>query len=138
MAEDDLKNFKDTVYHQQVDLLAGGVPCPPFSKTGKQLGKEDKRDLFLEALRLIEEIQPKAVMLKNVRGFLDKTFDDYRADLKKKIESMGYQVDWRLLHASDFGVSQLRPRVVRPDIYPFKAASSNCHSGALISPSYTR
>src|SRR6202045_4992396 len=51
-----------------IDLLAGGVPCPPFSIAGKQLGHEDERDLFPEALRLVKGAQPKAVLLQNVRG----------------------------------------------------------------------
>ena len=45
------------------------MPCPPFSKAGKQLGTDDERDLFPEALRLVEEIKPRAVMLENVRGW---------------------------------------------------------------------
>src|SRR5690349_10598753 len=52
-----------------VDLLAGGVPCPPFSIAGKQLGSRDERDLFPEALRLVGEVNPRAVMLENVPGF---------------------------------------------------------------------
>ena len=95
-----------------IDLLAGGVPCPPFSKAGKQLGKDDERDLFPEALRLIDEIRPNAVMLENVRGFLDDRFSDYRAELKTTLQKMGYKVGWRLLNASDFGVPQLRPRTI--------------------------
>ncbi len=109
--EDDVKNFSGKPF-EGVDLLAGGVPCPPFSKAGKQLGKNDERDLFPEALRLVDEIRPNAVMLENVRGFLDAVFEDYRLKLKRKLQRMGYVVDWRLLNASDFGVSQLRPRVV--------------------------
>jgi len=100
------KKFKD------VDLLAGGVPCPPFSKAGKQLGKNDERDLFPEALRLVDECRPKAVMLENVRGFLDAVFTDYRINLKKHLKALGYETSWHLLNASDFGVPQLRPRVV--------------------------
>ena len=109
--EGDLKEFDGTSY-SDVDLLAGGVPCPPFSKAGKQLGKNDERDLFPEALRLVGEIKPRAVMLENVRGFLDAVFEDYRLNLKKQLERMGYKTEWRLLNASDYGVSQLRPRVV--------------------------
>ncbi len=109
--EGDLKEFGGSQY-RGVDLLAGGVPCPPFSKAGKQLGKNDERDLFPEALRLVDEIKPKAVMLENVRGFLDAVFEDYRINLKKQLEKLGYIAEWRLLNASDFGVSQLRPRVV--------------------------
>lgn len=95
-----------------VDLLAGGLPCPPFSIAGKQLGDKDERNLFPAALRLIDEIRPKAVMIENVRGFLSSVFEDYRLQLKDQLRKLGYQVDWRLLNASDFGVPQLRPRVV--------------------------
>ncbi len=95
-----------------VDLLAGGLPCPPFSIAGKQLGEKDERNLFPAALRLIDEIRPKAVMIENVRGFLSPTFEEYRLFLKSQFRKLGYHVDWRLLNSSDFGVSQLRPRVV--------------------------
>ena len=59
----DVHDFDGHPY-RGVDLLAGGVPCPPFSVAGKQLGKDDERDLFPEAIRLIAEIKPRAVMLK--------------------------------------------------------------------------
>jgi len=109
--ENDVKRFEGQPF-KGIDLLSGGVPCPPFSKAGKQLGEEDERDLFPEALRLVSECKPRAVMLENVRGFLDSIFEDYRSNLKRRLEKMGYVADWRLLNASDFGVSQLRPRVV--------------------------
>lgn len=111
VVENDVRNFSAKEF-KGVDLLAGGVPCPPFSKAGKQLGSEDERDLFPQALRLVEECRPKAVMLENVRGFLDAVFTDYRMNLKKQLKTMGYEASWLLLNASDFGVPQLRPRVV--------------------------
>lgn len=95
-----------------VDLFAGGVPCPPFSVAGKQLGEKDERDLFPEAIRLADEIRPRVVMLENVRGFLDSVFDDYRTRLFRQFGRLGYHAAIRLFHASDFGVPQLRPRVV--------------------------
>lgn len=107
----DVRNFNGKPY-KGVDLLAGGVPCPPFSIAGKQLGKDDERDLFPEAIRLIKEIKPRAVMLENVRGFLDAGFDEYRNYILKSIEKLGYSVYVRLLNSSDYGVPQLRPRVV--------------------------
>ena len=109
---EDVKNFSGKPYRNKIDLLAGGVPCPPFSVAGKQLGSDDERDLFPEALRLIEEIHPKAVMLENVRGFLDPTFKDYRESILKRIDELGYNVQIKLLNASDYGVPQLRPRIV--------------------------
>lgn len=97
--------------HRGIDLFAAGLPCPPFSVAGKQLGEKDERNLFADALRLIHECQPKFVLIENVRGFLDPIFADYRKILQVHFRRLGYQVDWRLLNASDFGVSQLRPRV---------------------------
>lgn len=95
-----------------IELLAGGVPCPPFSIAGKQLGKDDERDLFPEAIRLVEEISPPAVMLENVRGFATDKFIGYREELFKKFAKLGYKVTWKVLNASDFKVPQLRPRFI--------------------------
>ena len=95
-----------------IDLLAGGVPCPPFSKAGRQLGADDERDLFPRAIELVDQLRPKAVMLENVRGLLDAVFQTYRTEVEGQLRALGYEPGWRLLNASDFGVPQLRPRVV--------------------------
>lgn len=108
----DVHHFDGKPFRGKIDLFSGGVPCPPFSHAGKQLGKDDERDLFPEALRLVEEIEPRAVMLENVRGFLDPRFDEYRNAILGKLKGLGYRTQIKLLNASDYGVSQLRPRVV--------------------------
>jgi len=102
----------------RTDLLAGGVPCPPFSIAGKQLGADDERDLFPEALRLVEEIKPRAVMLENVRGLASTRFDTYRESILAKLADLGYETHWRLVQASDFGVPQLRPRFILVALQP--------------------
>lgn len=107
----DLAQFDGQPF-RGVDLLAGGLPCPPFSVAGKQLGQADERNLFPDTLRLVDEIRPKAVMIENVRGFLDAVFSDYRKKLKQQFKNLGYVTDWHLFNASGFGVPQLRPRVV--------------------------
>lgn len=107
----DLKAF-DASGFEGVDLVAGGVPCPPFSKAGKQLGAEDERNLFDEAIRIVREAKPRAVMLENVRGLLDDCFADYRAHILSQLHALGYEAEWKLLNASDFGVPQLRPRAI--------------------------
>ena len=107
----DVHDFDGAPY-RGVDLLAGGVPCPPFSVASKQLGEDDERDLFPQAIRLISEMRPRAVMLENVRGFLDPKFDAYRNSIMSAIRRLGYRVDIKLLQASDYGVPQIRPRVV--------------------------
>lgn len=109
--EDDVANVDGRAF-RHVDLLAGGVPCPPFSIAGKQLGEDDERDLFPEALRLVEEIGPRAVLLENVRGLGTGRFDGYRAQVLIRLQSLGYETWWDLVHASDHGVPQLRPRFV--------------------------
>ncbi|OGF50540.1 DNA (cytosine-5-)-methyltransferase [Candidatus Giovannonibacteria bacterium RIFCSPLOWO2_12_FULL_44_25] len=95
-----------------VDLIAGGVPCPPFSFAGKQLGEKDERDLFPTALRIIDEARPRAVLLENVPGFMSAKFVEYRNKLQSRLEKMGYKIFMTILNASDFGVPQLRPRFV--------------------------
>ncbi len=95
-----------------IDLLAGGVPCPPFTIAGKQLGVDDERDLFPEALRLAEQAKPVAVMLENVPGFASEKFAAYRRDLIQSLNRLGYEVTWRVLNSSDYGVPQLRPRFI--------------------------
>ena len=138
----DVKDFSGKQYFDKIDLFAGGVPCPPFSVAGKQLGKTDERDLFPEAIRLIDEIRPKAVMLENVRGFLDPKFNDYRNSILNSIRNLGYKVHIELLNASDYGVPQLRPRVVivgiRNDIesdfdYPTPTPEKKCTVGEVLS-----
>ena len=109
--EGDLSQFDARAY-RGVDLVAGGVPCPPFSKAGKQLGADDERDMFPQAVRVVDETRPQAVMLENVRGLLDAMFVDYRHNISKQLKALGYWSDWHLFNAGDFGVSQLRPRVV--------------------------
>lgn len=109
--QSDVTAFDARGFHG-IDLLAGGLPCPPFSIAGKQLGKDDERNLFPHALRIIDETRPKAVLIENVRGFLDSVFADYRHFLKGQLEKLGYQTEWRLFNSSDFGVPQLRPRVM--------------------------
>jgi DNA (cytosine-5)-methyltransferase 1 len=107
----DVKEFSAANY-KNIDLFAGGVPCPPFSIAGKQLGSSDERDLFPEALRLIRECNPKAVILENVKGILGKKFAAYREYIVSELNEMGYQCDWQLLNAADFGVSQVRSRAI--------------------------
>src|ERR1700677_2945160 len=106
-----------------VDLLAGGVPCPPFTIAGKQLGANDERDLFAWAIELCATVRPRALMLENVRGLSLPRFSAYRQHVLDRLAELGYAADWRLLQASDYGVPQLRPRFVlvamRPEDFAY-------------------
>lgn len=105
-----------------IDLIAAGVPCPPFSKAGQQLGAEDERDLFPTAIAAVAQIQPKAVLFENVRGLLDQRFESYRDTLESQLNELGYTVFWTLLDAADFGVSQHRRRCIIVALKPSYAA----------------
>ena len=107
----DICSFDASPY-KGIDLLAGGLPCPPFSIAGKQLGADDERNLFPSMLRLVKECMPRAVMIENVRGILDPRFAAFRDDLVRQFSELGYQLQWSLLDAKDYGVSQSRHRVV--------------------------
>jgi DNA (cytosine-5)-methyltransferase 1 len=109
--EYDLNKFDGSAF-KGVDIISGGLPCPPFSVAGKQLGTKDERNLFPAMIRLVDQIRPRAVMIENVRGILDAVFQDYRGYVRGELVKLGYEPGWKLMNASDFGVSQLRPRVV--------------------------
>lgn len=118
--EADLREWEPAEDLCGVDLLAGGVPCPPFSIAGQQLGRTDERDLFPELIRLAEELSPRALMIENVRGLLGSRFDDYRGELVRELKELGYEFcGWELFDSSDFGVPQARLRsilvVMEPD-----------------------
>jgi DNA (cytosine-5)-methyltransferase 1 len=110
--EHDLFQPLNLAAFKGIDLLAGGLPCPPFSVAGKQLGHQDERNLFDVGINYVDEVRPKAVMFENVKGMLDPRFDDYRRWIDQRLRKLGYEPGWKLLQASDFGVPQLRPRVL--------------------------
>lgn len=126
--QDDMLEV-DATRWRGIDLFAAGVPCPPFSVAGKQLGASDDRDMFPSALRLVQQCEPAAVLLENVPGFASAKFTDYRRDLLKKLLKMGYQAEWKVVHAANYGVPQLRPRfllvAMRPKHFEFFAWPDN-------------
>jgi DNA (cytosine-5)-methyltransferase 1 len=105
------------------DVVAAGVPCPPFSVAGKQLGADDERDMFPAALRIVAIAKPRAVLFENVQGLASARFADYRMDIFRKLSRLGYMPRAEVLQAVDFGVPQLRPRyaivALRPDDDPY-------------------
>ena len=108
---DLLKPF-DASRFKGIDLLAAGVPCPPFSVAGKQLGAADERNLFPAVLQCARDARPKALMIENVEGLLKPRFDAYRAFVIEQFHALGYEVQIRLLDAADFNVPQRRRRAI--------------------------
>lgn len=138
--QEDVKRIAFSKFGEDIDLLAGGVPCQPWSMGGKHKGQTDDRNLFPEMVRAVRETKPKAVLVENVKGLLRQSFatyfeyitlylahpdvvqkpsEDWRHHLRRLEEhhtsrsksGLGYNVTFRLLNAADYGVPQKRERV---------------------------
>lgn len=104
----------------QVDLIAGGPPCQGFSFAGRRNPKDPRNKLTEEYIKIVELVQPKYLLLENVKGFKApfkslKNKDKnkvYAEVVKEKIEAIGYQVFYQIVNASSFGVPQPRPRFI--------------------------
>jgi DNA (cytosine-5)-methyltransferase 1 len=120
--QQDIREIRAADY-TGLDLVAAGVPCPPFSIAGKQLGSDDERDMFPAALEIVRRSKPRAVLFENVPGLASAKFSEYRSNLMKALSQMGYQPEWQMVHASDFGVPQLRPRFV---LLAFRPKDAEC------------
>ena len=128
-------------YSGKIQLVAGGPPCQPFSLGGKHQAYNDKRDMFPEAVRAVREIRPQMFIFENVKGLLRKSFSSYfnyillqlqHPEVLKKTDmsweehlgvlerhhtagrdnGLSYNVVFRLLNAADYGVPQIRQRVI--------------------------
>ena len=141
LAQEDVRDVNFSRWHGVVDVVAGGVPCQPWSVAGAHKGYDDARNLWPELLRCVRETRPQAVIAENVRGLLRPTFRPYyeyilrslaapfeRRDngedwhehnqrLKIALQhppgdpSERYDVTYRLVNAADYGVPQVRWRV---------------------------
>lgn len=102
----------------RIDLLHGGPPCTPFSKSGywleyKRMGTDPKASLLDEYVRLLDEIQPKAFLMENVYGLAYRNQNEpVFGKFRKAVRSAGYSINHRVLLAADYGVPQLRQRLV--------------------------
>lgn len=110
--EGDLRDIDFTIYRGKIDLLAGGVPCQPFSNLGDQRRDADERDLFMDAVRIADEVRPRAIMLENVLGFRRREGKLYVAQIISELRKIGYSAKIFQVAAKDYGLAQARPRVV--------------------------
>lgn len=136
----DVRDFDFSSIDGEIDLLAGGPPCQPFSIGGKHGAFLDERDMFPHFFQALRSLRPKAFLVENVRGLLrqnflnyfeyitlqlthpelvakkDESWVDHLARLERHHNSninneQGYCITWRLLNAADYGVPQKRERV---------------------------
>lgn len=102
-------NEKDIPQHE---ILCAGFPCQAFSISGKRLGFKDTRGtLFFDVARIIKHHNPKIVLLENVKNFLTHDNGNTINVVKKTLEELNYNVFYKVLNSSNYGVPQKRERI---------------------------
>lgn len=107
-----IKNKEIQPYKGKVDLIIGGPPCQGFSTIGKRLVKDPRNELVFEYIRFVRVIKPKAFLLENVRGLLSANNGLIRDAITAEFEKIGYNVRHEVICAADYGVPQMRYRVL--------------------------
>ena len=98
---------------KKVNMIVGGPPCQGFSMKGKKLGLADPRNfLFREYLNIVQELQPEVFVVENVKGLLISSNGWFKDKIIQSIEELGYNVEYGILNAADFGVPQSRERTI--------------------------
>lgn len=142
--KDDLRNITTNQIKGQisksVDVVIGGPPCQGFSLANKNRNKvkhDPRNELFYEFVRVVTDLQPKVFVMENVRGLLSMQKGKVIQVMKEEFENagIGYQVDYRVLLASDYGVPQNRQRVImigiRKDIEKAPVFPQNTYDKAI-------
>lgn len=105
--QNDLNIKKD-----EIDLIIGGPPCQAYSTVGKRLIDDPKGKLFQEYYRILKEIEPKVFLFENVKGLLSMLKGELLKTIILLFKSLGYKVELKILNSADFGVPQIRERVI--------------------------
>ena len=105
------------IVNVNIDVVIGGPPCQGFSLANKNRNKvkdDPRNELFYEFVRVVKDLQPKAFVMENVRGLLSMKKGQVIKLMKEEFENsgIGYNVEFKILLASDYGVPQNRQRVI--------------------------
>jgi len=96
---------------ENVDILVGGPPCKGFSTAGPYEVDDPRNSLFRQYLEFVENIRPSAIIMENVTGLLGMQDGEYRDRILGHTQELGYNTEYLILNAADYGVPQLRERV---------------------------
>lgn len=108
----DVRSEELVPYKGKVDLIVGGPPCQGFSTIGKRLVKDPRNELVFEFIRFVNEIRPKVFLMENVRGLLSANNGLVKDAITAEFEAIGYNVKHEVVCAADYGVPQMRYRVL--------------------------
>ena len=107
-----IKNEEIEKYKEKVDLIVGGPPCQGFSTIGKRLVKDPRNELVFEFIRFVDVIRPRVFLMENVRGLLSANNGMIKDAITAEFEAIGYKVKHEVICAADYGVPQMRYRVL--------------------------
>ena len=102
----------DAIGGREVDVVCGGFPCQGFSTSGKRIADDPRNRLFYEFVEVVRRVRPKVVIGENVNGILTMQKGEVVKTIIREFESLGYSMDVKVLKAADYGVPQLRERVI--------------------------
>lgn len=108
LTEDMLTN---ALHGTKIDIVVGGPPCQSYSTLGKR-EMDDRANLFLQYKRILQILQPRAFVFENVVGILSMDKGRLFAQIQREFEELGYQLQYKVLNAVDYGVPQQRERVI--------------------------
>lgn len=122
----DINDYTDEMIKKKMEKynitgVIGGPPCQGFSLVGKREIGDERNSLYLQYVRFVKIIKPKFFILENVKGLLSMEGGFYKEDIVERFSELGYNVCYKLMRASDYGVPQSRERVffigLRKDIF---------------------
>lgn len=105
-------------FRGKVDLISAGLPCQPYSGRGNGRGQFDPRDLFPVAVKIIDLVRPKAFFFENVEGLDETRHGSHRAKIFQDLKDLGYEVQKHSIQSSDYGVAQMRKRLLIVGLLP--------------------
>ena len=97
---------------QQIDVIIGGPPCQGFSLTGRRQFDDERNKLYLAMIETVRHYRPKAFMIENVPGMATLYKGEVKDEILMRFKAMGYMMNYKIVCAADYGVPQLRHRLV--------------------------
>jgi DNA (cytosine-5)-methyltransferase 1 len=107
----NLEDFFSGPWHDAVDGIIAGFPCPPVSNAGQRKGVEDERWLLPEIMRIVCEVKPRWLFLENVGGLRTANAGREFGEVLRLLSESGFDAEWLTLPASDVGAPHERDRV---------------------------
>jgi DNA (cytosine-5)-methyltransferase 1 len=110
---EDIKDMLTDKGIHHINMLTGSPPCQGHSRTNRKRNDNDSRNyLYIEYLRFVEAFQPDYTLLENVVGLRSTAGGRFEKEITQQLEALGYSVTVQVVNAADYGVPQLRKRLV--------------------------